>query len=518
MKLTQVIQMAWLAVLLALAPSGALAERASDLTVVPAPPLFNLKPEMVDLGTWDDAFAFADEDAFVLRRGEDFYLLPPSGEPKPARACTVPGAGNLKAISGAVFGERLWLFCQPVTGTSGAPCAIDVRTGRKVTFGIPGMAASEIVGPDIQSWTILPHTGGAIFMVSGGGVKIWPREGNRPLYYWFNLGSGAIRQMPVGWDLFYFSADQATAIFDTLETGPDGYRKRQAVSMASGLDTADGPERDKVHFIHYSWNNTNRIQTVKTPRKPGEGDTFSLAGLSFDGAWYPIKLPGDVNSVMGASLEERDGRLVLRAGPPGSRPVESIPGWTCLLGKDDSFLALDGKTRDCALTGAHTGVFTAYGYGSKGKSTEAFAFDAKTKRAWNLLDGIERLPALSPEDAAKDYTQDGMGVELVRGTGSRMRPGLALCVFWHGQGDLRAVIPDPDEKRIPFRQWHHAVLVAPGKRYETGLFQHGLRPQFLWLLNSWKIVYGGSETHDGTPGTARAMRLYLADLGAGAGP
>ena len=47
-------------------------------------------------------------------------------------------------------------------------------------------------------------------MIAGGDRESWPREGNRPVYFWMNLNSGKTLRLPTGWDLSYFFSGPAS--------------------------------------------------------------------------------------------------------------------------------------------------------------------------------------------------------------------------------------------------------------------------------------------------------------------
>src|SRR5205814_8424586 len=133
---------------------------------------------------------------------------------------------------------------------------------------------------------IAERAGGAIFEVSGGDPDSWPRPENRPLYFWFGLDSGRIIQLPIGWDLLYFSADQTRAVFWKLqgERAPLGApqvagRAVAAVRMATGDVTGDVPDRNVEFWIPFDWQDKNEV-------KPLHGRRDSFAGLSVNGTPY----------------------------------------------------------------------------------------------------------------------------------------------------------------------------------------------------------------------------------------
>jgi hypothetical protein len=139
---------------------------------------------------------------------------------------------------------------------------------------------------------IIPEAGGAILMVAGGDRKTWPRDGNRPVYFWVSLESGQAVRFPIGWDLEYFSSDQRVAVFATPKENALVKRPLQAVDVRTGAARGQLPRPGEEYRVPFEWFETQSVKPLCVLR-PETGDIGRFIGVSFDSRAYPFDIPWD---------------------------------------------------------------------------------------------------------------------------------------------------------------------------------------------------------------------------------
>lgn len=123
------------------------------------------------------------------------------------------------------------------------------------------------------------------------------------------------------------------------------------------------------------------------------------------------------------------------------------------------------------------------------QSYEAFFWNPESKVAWNLLEGVERLPPLAPEFQKFSYIEDKIKITLIESSQKHPKWGrFVLAIFRHFRGDLRSFVWNSQEKAIKRTFWQRAILLtSKGQRYLLDLFAEENLPDQLWLHSSGKI-------------------------------
>jgi hypothetical protein len=462
-----------------------------------------------DLGLWDDAFSYAGKDSIILRNGPELFSFPPASSGGPTKLATIPEMIGTKIVGGVESSGRQWLFLQ--SETSG-PFAVDLMTRKQAIFPLPGVKIPGRHAPEIQWSVIVKHAGGAIFELSGGDPDSWPRPENRSLYYWFSLESGRTVLLPIGWDLLYFSADQKISVFWNLQGeraargGPQfAGRPVAAISMATGEVISDVPDQSLVLTVPFEWTDRNDIKPLAVP------DTGTFAGISVNGTPYPFDMKLEGRQYLDAAQAERDAAVFSLRHSGTTGPIASTLWWV-RLAKNETPRLLAEKPESFEPLGKRFWVFATSDQSESKKSSEAFVYDSDTRRAWNVLDSVQRLPALDPEIAQKNYIQDAMTVRLVRGFGSSRYPALVASLFFHSRFDLRANTPSTERLS---QQWHRAVLLsAQGVRCTADIPQTVSAREKLWLHNSGKLLVGQDNGSEGAPEYACLKSLYCRNASA----
>jgi hypothetical protein len=378
---------------------GCLQTNASiNVPVVAAPKMHECQEAKTkDLGLWDDVFRFENLDAIILRRGDKMfsYSLVTSDLQKIGTVADMTGS---RIIDGVGWGKPQWLFCQSdVT----LPFAIDLVTGKRVQFAIPQVKSPGKYGAAIHAIVTAGSEGGTIVEICGGGVAGWPRDGNRPAYFWMSLASGKTARLPTGWDLDYFSADQKRAVFETISTNAWMYRPWIPVDMATGEPLDELPDQTKSLWSEPSmdfWEasvskyedrqNVWQLRTPRTPEnllhpQPGRGfidDKF--AGLSVNGVDYPLVIT-NIGSDRCIDAKSAGTLAAFLLEPDGGGRNEL---WITQLKKDVTPTLL---ATNCSfeMLGVHRCALIARN-GTPASWLEGVVYDAESKTAWNILDGV----------------------------------------------------------------------------------------------------------------------------------
>ena len=136
-------------------------------------------------------------------------------------------------------------------------------------------------------------------------------------------------------------------------------------------------------------------------------------------------------------------------------------------------------------------VYTETGYGEKGDSQEAFVGKRAIGTTWNVLEDIDRLPALAPELAKNPYIEDRYRIQLVGSFGNSSRPRLVLCLFTHQQRDMRSHIAPNADDHVPSGTRRQMILVGPDdKRLGLDSSNDKEQPRRIWLHGTGRPCIG----------------------------
>ena len=485
---------------------GLQANAGINVPIVAAPKMRVCQEAKInDLGFWDDVFRFENSDFIVLRRGDELfsYSLVASDL---KRIKTISHMTSARIINGVVCGKHQWLFCG-----SGAmpPFAIDLSTGKKVQFDIP-----EVGGSTIHAIITTGYKGGTVIEIYGDGVAGWPRDGNRPIYFWMSLESGRMAQFPTGWDLSYFSADQRTAVFENLSTNDMEYRPWVSVNMETGTVIDKLPDQTKVLWSEPTmffgedsvnrFNNRQNVWQLRTPRTPmklklGRGfcdDTF--AGLSVDGIACPLSM---TNSKLDRCVDAKAaGNLAaFLLEPDGGGEKSSL--WVTRLKENETPKLLANNCR-FEMLGEHRCALI--GRNDRPESlSESVVYDADSQTAWNIFDGVSlgtNTMAAFDGDADKRRAHAGLqpysgciptiSLRLVSGFGSTRFPAQVLFVYYSTKGESAHMLLTPAVRQ-------YVLLTAQGNRYQIKLpnkIGDLASAQHFWLHNSGTLIMCQSES------------------------
>jgi hypothetical protein len=480
-----------------------------------APPLQACKvTAAIDLGLWDDVFVAHDQDVIVLRRGDELFSLAMAASSTPRKIAKAPAARNTQIIAGAAVDEKYWLF---LNSSKAAPCALDAYSGAVATFEIPGLRVPGSHAPGIQWCDIVAHAHAVLLMVSGGDRATWPRDGNRPVYFWMDLKSGKVVRFPTGWDLDYFSADEGVAVFAN-PVGKQWTRgPYQAIEMRTG-DRIDAlPDRCKQRCIPFDWTNTQKVKPLYE-RRQGKGDADYFAGLSIDGLVLPVALGLEETRYL-SMAKAGDGFAGFRLRRSGVSRGEPSPLWIVPFNDAQKTESVATAVTDFTMLAQGNAVFVTVEHGGKPASSanrhhaEAFFHSRPHRSSWNVLDGIERLPELDKVFADADYVMDSLTVRLIEGFGASRHEPLAVCLCEHQRRDLRARIFPSDGKVLDSVTWRRAlVITGNGRRSLTPLFREGNLPDQIWLHKSGKLVTGTYVWDESEWGRTRRVQLSESTL------
>ena len=477
---------------------------------VAAPPLHQGKvAPTADLGLWDDVFVLHDQDIIVLRKGDELFSLSMEASAKPTKIAKVAQVAVAKVahtqiIAGATIDKRIWLF---LNSSKAAPCAIDVLSGTVGTFDIPGLKVPGSDAPGIQSHRIVPHLQAAVLMVSGGDRATWPRDGNRPVYFWMDLKSGNVVRLPIGWDLDYFSADERVAAF-----GPT-----RAIEMRTGEKIDTAPDRRKERCIAFDWGRTHKVQPLYE-RREGKGDAEYFAGVSVDGRVLPVNLGlEEVHYMSLAKADESAAGFRLRRD--GASAFEPSPLWIVPFKDTKKTESLANDVTDFTMLGYGNSVYVTVEKPAKRdlseskRRNEAFFYARSERSTWNVLEGVERLPKLVGALAEASFIQDSLKVRLIEGFGAGKHEPTVLCLFEHHRGDRRAFAFPSEGPALKSVTWRRAILIGrDGKRTLAPLFQERNLPEQIWLHHSGKVIWGISVWDDLKGERKRQVQLSASTL------
>jgi hypothetical protein len=467
--------------------------------VVAAPPLHQGKVSpTADLGLWDDVFVVHDQDIIVLRKGDELFSLLMEAAAKPKRIAKVAAAINTQIIAGAAVDKRLWLF---LNSAKAAPCAVDLHSGTVATFDIPGLKVPGSQAPGIGAYRIVPHLQAAVLDVSGGDRATWPRDGNRPVHFWMDLKSGKVVQLPIGWDLHYFSADESVAAF-----GPT-----RAIAMKTGEKIDAAPDRRKELCNSWDWTNKQRVRALHE-RREGKGDADYFAGVSVNGRVLPVNIGlDDVRYMSLAKADDSAAGFRLRRSGAGTE--EPSPLWLVPFKDSKKTEPIANDVTDFAMLGYGNTVYVTVEKPAKRdlserkRRNEAFFYTRSERSSWNVLEGVERLPKLGEALAEASFIQDSLTIRIIEGFGASKHEPAVICLFEHHRGDGRARILSMEEA-LKSVTWRRAILIGrDGKRSLTPLFRDGNLPDQIWLHHSGKVITGTSVWNEANGERKRQVQL-----------
>lgn len=480
-----------------------------------------------DFGLWNDAFRFKDSDVVLLRQQDALFSYSlVTGDLRKIR--TLPDLVDSRLVDGITWGKHQWLFCQSRTVL---PFAVDLSTWKTVTFEIPSVKTSGAEGPAIHAVINAGFGPGTIIAITGDGVDGWPRDGNRPLYYWMDLNSGKVVKFPAGWDLSYFSADQRRAVFENISTNAMMYRPWVTVDMATGEAAGELPDQTKdlwsepiPGYWHVStdrWGQSDKYRHVwalrspQTPAKllypqPGRGSADDkFAGLSINGVDYPLAM---TNTARDRCIDAKStGNLAAFLLEPDGGGGNSL--WITPLKANEKPTLLATNCSFELLGSQHCAVLVRNHFPAA--APEALVYDVKSNAAWNVLDGVPawsqitaRVGATNRLGTTPEMLASGIGpmvaFRLISGFGSARYPAEVLCLC-----STEHIVP---ENAIPPPVRHMAILLtAQGRRYQVNL-PPGMQDSLLgglWLHNSGKLIICQNEN---PAGNRAQLHLYVADL------
>lgn len=481
------------------------AERFDPLIVPPetAPPLEKLAVgEVRQLGRWDDAFAVPDADVMVLRRQQELFRLALGTSAEPELWFEAPETSGSEMLAGLRLGDELWVF---FNSSQRAPFALELTKRSRLDFEVPGFQTGDRPAT-IQSLVIVPHEGAAVLMISGGEKEHWPRPGNRPVYFWAGLKGSKLRQLPVGWDLEYFSEDQGVAVF--AKPQEERFKRRSLI----GQDLATGmlldrriPDRRKDHWVPFDWSDQHVDKPVFAARQTANGDLNRLVGVSSGGRVVPFDTVLAQQHVH--AVQVRDDWVAIYLRDHGQPRPDAQSLWLAPFQPDAKPLQVARGVTGFENLGQGRCLFRTFSAADNGREG-VFVYDSARVQAWDVREGIEGLKPLPEDHPGSIHFEDKLTVRLVSGLGSVQQPDkLGLAIVTHSQLSVAAIpylhgaIPRPtpltkiseingEVLKLP-QLWRRTFLITPdGDRFETDLWRELPPPDLVWLHNSGTLVTG----------------------------
>lgn len=426
---------------------------------------------------WDDVTKLEGDSRLLLRRGEKLYQLqPPENQ--------LQRVGEFRALMGTrivktlAAGDATWLFCE---SPRSVPLAVELASGRVVSFDIPGLAIPGSHTPSIQSFVDTP-AGYAILMIAGGDRPTWPRPGNRPIYFAIRYRDGNSRRFPTGWDLNGFSSDRGSAVFS------DGQGGQVRVNLKTG-EQSHGPQNGPQP-VPFDWTNLDF-------EKPIIDRDHRMVGITAHDVAIPLNFSAAHMYV--PSVRVRDGRAAIHLRGHGEPRRDTHDLWTCraAAGATPNHIAKD--VAQFALLNDKALVFTQSIHPSElwreqEKVEETFVYQTQSKTMWNVLDGVPEL-AHSPSQT-----------ELILGASSKSNEQACVLV------DMRWFNP------AAFRDaWHRLVLVRSN---HGRLLVEEVPPEFAqrdhektWVDEQGHLFFATTEWVDtGDLQRKKQYRVFFIDL------
>lgn len=431
-----------------------------------APPMRELpKFTATDLQPVDDVHPMPEMDSLIIRRGNQFLLLPmvpPFNEKPLAKDHRFDGATIIQAYK---TDDAFWLLLQDSRGDDGArvPLLFDVNR-KRATVPLPkGFTSKPGMFHEVRHCATAPGGGGFLFGVGGQSNKGWVRDGSHQVYFWQPMTGGDLRRIPVGFDLAYFSADRGVAVFQAPYAGDFRNRALVAMSMTTGDYLHTIPNRRDEPWVHYNWSDPGDVQPLRGP--VGEKADRNVVGVSAVGQALPLDLKIDAD--LRVDLSVRADTVALRhAAKSGQQPSELL---VAPLRENAEPHRVASQVSKAVPIGEGRVAF-AVTQGERNKQRdEAFCYDLKTNRVWNLLDAGPRPSALAPELAALPYIVQRTTVTFTAGFGQPGDRGrLTLARYEHHQMDMRALLSSDSrtQPRVDSVTWRRQLLItADGARF-----------------------------------------------------
>jgi len=451
-----------------------------------------------ELGVWDDIFVFNDMDNIILLRGDTLFSLSIIDSAKPVELIKSPYLANAKIVDCVILDEKLWVF---LNSTKTTPFAIEVNSGEISWFKIPNLKVPGEKTPEIQSYVTVKYADAAILMISGGDQNTWPRDGNRPVYFWIDLQTGKVVRFPIGWDLEYFSMDQKIAIFAKPQEKPFQARPLQAVNLETGTFIDSNYDRCKEPFIPFDWTETENLKRIYIWH-PKTGCQWHFVGILLKGHNLSFDLPLKKHHCF--STPKAMGEFV---GFRTKRSGYSImyPGrfWLLKFEQHQKPQLIATNVTEFVMLDNGNSIYTISKHNSKRKYSEAFFHDYNNNADRNILDNITGMPELD-KNTAKIF-EDEQTVRLINSFGSKNKKSLALCIFTHKRIDKRDFSFSAFPKHTTLRQ--SIVVTSEGKRFIAALFDEKHQPDKIWLHNSGKVLTGNYLWDSSNKITERKIQL-----------
>ena len=463
--------------------------------------------EQEELGLWHDVYAPADQDALLLRRGPELFRIAMTSPAEVTSVASHPLLPNSEIRGSRNSTGGFWLF---LDSSQSLPFAIEIISGRIVTFDVPDLVVPGDGAPRIQSFVHFDNA--VILMVQGGDRATWPRDGSGPLYFWFGLDTGELVRFPTGWDLTHFSADQRVAVFQAPGEMPFQSCEWKAVETETGRNLKDAPDYREKQYTPFDWGDERRIK----PLFADEGTSgHRFAGLSVPGAVYPVTITREGRHYAENS-QVHDSHLVFRFRREGEISLVPAPLYAASsLSPETEAVMIDDKSVDVQLFPGGNALFISSQNESDARLRHtAYFYDPERESYWSVFAGVAGLPDLDPDVLAQPYIHDRRRMYLIPGFGSGESTAKNIVVYVHNRGDMRSAVTfDRKPVTIPFDHWSRSIIVtADGARLMTPLFAEHESISKTWFHNSG-VVFQGIDEWSGEDGhRLREIRLRMTRL------
>jgi hypothetical protein len=453
---------------------------AADAALVKAPELLageTSNPK--DLGVWDDVYPAPDQDFILARRDDALVSISTAPGFKKAILAKSSVLKDTQIDSAIWSGDHIWVL---LNSSKGLPFVFEAHRGKVAQFDIPGLTVPGRQAPTIDSCVPVPSNHAAIVSVSGGNGKSWPRDGNRPVYFWLSLESGKIIRLPIGWDLDYFSPDQSVGVFSEFGVMPEGRVARQGIDLKTGKITQEFPNPETELYVNYSWTDRVPVKELCFGRSLLPNVNW-LQGVAIDGKTFRLDIPnaaeeGNVLDKMKAG----DGFVGFCFSRSGHSGPSSF--WLAPLKQHGKAENLQDDISDFSLLGEGRCVMSMGDRSSPSRVSKVI-FDTYDRSAsWDVLDGVEH-PLCADLRIDGGYLKDEMRAHLIDGVGGRQHAPLALAIFSIARRQAGPLSGAEDVTTI----WRRVIAITgEGKRYLTALFPNGAEPDGIWLNKAGTVV------------------------------
>lgn len=449
--------------------------------LVASPPLQKLSVGPVhDLGLWDQVYLPRNGNYLVVRRGDALFRQPPNGTSTPALWHRAPLLAQTTVFDDVETAGVHWLFCSHEIGM---PFALDPVRGTKLVFDVPGLTSPPDQPPHIQSMIALPHLGAALVMIAGGQQDKWPLTGNGPIYFLALLQKEQVVRMPVGWQLNCFDA--------TME---------RAACGEAGFDLRTGEASDCVHpngaqpWIAFEWTDRDSVQPIRTMSR----DREAITGVNADGVPFMFgdAFQGTLTDTYRLTTQAAAGWVTLDAHRQArGKPENAL--WFAPLRTGAVPELVAHPVHDHGVLAGGRIVFVSAradagaGAGNEDPPHTAYVWDAADKTTWDVMEGIDGLPPLDPEQRRASGTKDQRWIGLHVGRGHDADGRLALAVVVHDRRDPRdsPLTSATVEDYVPPARKHQFVLLTSAGERAVGAVPGTLRDPAEYPI--WRLGHDG---------------------------